>query len=408
LGRDTINGYGGTNLFFGGPGDDTIMAANGTNTVIPGAGRDTIALGTGNDTVYIFDLCEVSAGETIDGGAGVDTLIAPVPLSELRALGVTVVNIEKFVVRPNSCRSECVTQPTCVHGQCAETKPTGAMACFCNEGYLGAKCERPLPARSEAERGGDYVGATDVGSLIVTVADGDASAPLVEDAVFRIKALDEGCIPSLETVCRYSMSVLRIRVSGFSVAGQTFTGATIRNDALIPITVGGNFGFTRPIPSSTRFTAWIEQPDKRFVSFLEAGTLNFTFHPAGSGSMALNGAFEGKVLDKDLTAEGSIIVSPLANVPPIANAGDDNNFAANDCVSTVTLNGTRSSDPNDNLESYLWRSRGFIVGRGATPAVRIPRSGLWKFELEARDSFRSTTRDTVVINATLPEHCGHL
>ena len=102
-GNDTINGYAGTNLFFGGPGDDTILAANGDNTVIPGPGLDNVALGTGDDTVHIFDLCEIEAGENLDGGTGNDTLYAPVSLSELLALGLNITNFENVIVQNGSC-----------------------------------------------------------------------------------------------------------------------------------------------------------------------------------------------------------------------------------------------------------------------------------------------------------------
>jgi Ca2+-binding RTX toxin-like protein len=117
-GNDTINGHGGTNLFFGGYGDDTIHAANGNNTVVPGPGADNVACGTGDDTVHIFDVCEIGWGERIDGGTGNDTLIIPVSLEELRALGVTVANFDNIVVRPQPCRSQCADPATC--DQCPE------------------------------------------------------------------------------------------------------------------------------------------------------------------------------------------------------------------------------------------------------------------------------------------------
>ncbi len=143
-GDDTINGHGGTNLFFGGWGRDTIMAANGTNTVIPGPESDTVALGNGNDTLYIFDLCEVVGGETLDGGGGTDTLVIPVPLEALRANGVSVSNFENVVVQQNSCRSECNPKADCSgHGTCSEGATTGEVSCACAAGFAGAACERP-------------------------------------------------------------------------------------------------------------------------------------------------------------------------------------------------------------------------------------------------------------------------
>jgi Ca2+-binding RTX toxin-like protein len=115
-GSDTINGYGGTNLLFGGFGSDTILAANGKNVVVPGPDADVVALGVGDDTVHIFDVCEVAAGERIDGGSGHDVLFTPVPVEELVELGVQVANFEEFVVRREPCRSQCAAPESCDDG----------------------------------------------------------------------------------------------------------------------------------------------------------------------------------------------------------------------------------------------------------------------------------------------------
>ena len=148
-GRDTIMAYGGTNLLFGGPGDDIISAANGTNTVVPGPGLDIVALGTGDDTVYIFDECEVDAGETIDGGSGNDTLVIPVPLSEMEAAGLTVVNFENIIVERNGCRSECVSdKPACANGLCVEGAERGDLSCECGTYWTGDLCEISVEGRT--------------------------------------------------------------------------------------------------------------------------------------------------------------------------------------------------------------------------------------------------------------------
>ncbi len=151
-GRDTINAYGGTNLMFGGPGDDTILAANGANTVVPGPGRDTVALGTGNDTLYILDLCEVTGGESLNGGSGHDKLVSPVGLAELQALGVSVAGFEEVVIQKNSCLSECVAKPDC-HGKgvCAEGEVTGQVTCACEPGFEPPSCTLAMQARAPRE-----------------------------------------------------------------------------------------------------------------------------------------------------------------------------------------------------------------------------------------------------------------
>ena len=139
---DTIAAYGGQRVVFGGAGNDTIHAANGDNVVVPGPGIDTVALGTGNDTAIIFDLCEVESGDQIDFGSGQDTLITPVPLAQLQALGVTIAHVDTVIVQQNSCKSECVSAPSCSgHGTCVEGGQAGQVRCDCEEPFAGPNCE---------------------------------------------------------------------------------------------------------------------------------------------------------------------------------------------------------------------------------------------------------------------------
>jgi len=134
-GRDTINGFTGGTIY-GGAGDDVIAGGNGDSFVYPGPGIDTVATGTGNDTVVIYDLCEVGWGEQISAGTGDDTLITPVPLDQLRALGVVVDGFEHVIVQQNSCKSECVAKPAgCVAGtECREGAVPGQITCGCPGG----------------------------------------------------------------------------------------------------------------------------------------------------------------------------------------------------------------------------------------------------------------------------------
>ncbi len=114
-GNDTLNVWGDAgSQIFGGGGDDVISAGNGNNICVPGPGMDNVTLGTGNDTVIIYDVCELTAGEMLDGGTGSNTLVTPVPLSTLASLGITVRNFGEVVVRAEPCKSECRTSATCM------------------------------------------------------------------------------------------------------------------------------------------------------------------------------------------------------------------------------------------------------------------------------------------------------
>jgi hypothetical protein len=157
-GTDTIAAQGGNHVVLGGADTDTFQAASGDNFVVPGPGVDIVALGTGNDTVFIFDLCELSWGDTVDMGTGTDTLIAPLPLAELQARGLNIANVDNVVVQQNSCRSECVEQPDCNgHGHCGEGGAPGEVKCVCDEGYSGEHCEILCAGPLAADFDGDGV-----------------------------------------------------------------------------------------------------------------------------------------------------------------------------------------------------------------------------------------------------------
>ncbi len=60
--------------FTGSSGNDTITGSSGNDWISGGVGADYISAGSGNDTVYI-GAGDAQTGETLDGGADVDTLL---------------------------------------------------------------------------------------------------------------------------------------------------------------------------------------------------------------------------------------------------------------------------------------------------------------------------------------------
>src|SRR3954447_3579211 len=80
-GNDTLDGAAGADTLDGGPDDDTLRGGDGADQLIGGpgadllvggAGPDAISGGDGNDTISAAD----GVSETIDCGAGVDTVVA--------------------------------------------------------------------------------------------------------------------------------------------------------------------------------------------------------------------------------------------------------------------------------------------------------------------------------------------
>ncbi|GEM_PF-3992723 len=108
--EDFIDGGPANDKLFGGWGLDTIYGWAGADTIVPGPGPDFVAAGTGDDTVIVYDACELELGEFLSGDGGNDTLVIPIPLSQVLARGVFVSGFETIVEsHANAGFSECVT-----------------------------------------------------------------------------------------------------------------------------------------------------------------------------------------------------------------------------------------------------------------------------------------------------------
>ncbi len=73
-GNDTMTGAGGKDALFGGAGVDQLNGGAGDDLLVGGTGIDKLVGGTGDDIVLIGPSAEYGAAETIDGGAGTDTI----------------------------------------------------------------------------------------------------------------------------------------------------------------------------------------------------------------------------------------------------------------------------------------------------------------------------------------------
>jgi hypothetical protein len=86
-----------------------------------------------------------------------------------------------------------------------------------------------------------------------------------------------------------------------------------------------------------------------------------------------------------------------SNLPPVANAGPDQNVPAGaSCNASVTLNGTGSNDPDGGaIVTYTWSGPGG-PWTGATPVVTLP-VGASRIILTVVDNEGSSATDTVMI-----------
>jgi hypothetical protein len=86
------------------------------------------------------------------------------------------------------------------------------------------------------------------------------------------------------------------------------------------------------------------------------------------------------------------------NQPPVANAGANQTVQDSDDNGSqgVTLNGSLSSDPDNNIDTYVWKEFGSTIATGVTPNVTFS-VGVHTVELTVTDTNGAFDTDTVQI-----------
>jgi Tol biopolymer transport system component len=87
---------------------------------------------------------------------------------------------------------------------------------------------------------------------------------------------------------------------------------------------------------------------------------------------------------------------PLFNRAPNADAGDDRTVRSRAAKARVRLDGFRSSDPDEDQLTFIWREGKRELARGVNPVVRL-KKGLHAITLEVRDPFGAADTDDVLI-----------
>jgi subtilisin-like proprotein convertase family protein len=230
-------------------------------------------------------------------------------------------------------------------------------------------------------------------------------------------------------------SSLRVRVtSGSAVLTSSATTltvfnvaptATFSNDGPVALGSTATVSFTgRTDPSSADTTAGFrhsydfdDDGDWEVGDGTYAGSSTSTSATVPTSILDEPGTYEvnGRIIDKDggqTTYTTTITVDAPPNADPVADAGADQGVNWGD---TVTLDGTGSSDPDDDSLGYSWvqTAGGTVVTMsGATtsqPTFTSPGGpDTLTFELTVTDGNGGTDTDTVsvVVNGIPPAHAG--
>ena len=149
---------------------------------------------------------------------------------------------------------------------------------------------------------------------------------------------------------------------------------------------------------------WVQQTGTG-VALSNASAVQPTFSAPNVGSGGESLSFQLTVIDDGglQAVDTSIVNISWFNEPPIADAGADQTGAyAVEEGSTVTLDGSASSDPDDGMASYLWEQ----TGTGPTVTLSDPNSAQPTFVTPIVDisaitlNFRLTVTDNGGLQAT--------
>lgn len=108
------------------------------------------------------------------------------------------------------------------------------------------------------------------------------------------------------------------------------------------------------------------------------------------------------------SASATVKVTVLAepNGTPTANAGPDQKFTSSTGVN-VALNGSGSSDPDNDALQYVWTEGGQQIATGVSPVVFFA-IGVHTVTLTVTDPYGASSSDTVVITVSVPTSNLHL
>lgn len=112
-GDDSMSAKDGDDILDGNANDDIMWGDNGNDVLIGGSGQDFVFGGNNDDIVIVNDVCELVAGEEMQGGSGTDTLVLPVPLATVTGMGITVAGFEKVIVLGEDQHFDCGVSCNC-------------------------------------------------------------------------------------------------------------------------------------------------------------------------------------------------------------------------------------------------------------------------------------------------------
>ena len=181
---------------------------------------------------------------------------------------------------------------------------------------------------------------------------------------------------------------------------------------------GADQSITLPTNSATLNGSASKDPDGSISTYKwteVSGPSTYSLANSSAATTAVSNLVQGTYVfritvtdNKGATASDDITINVAAavtNKAPIANAGADQNITLP--LSTVTLNGSSSNDPDGNIASYKWSEVSgptqFTISNLAivSPILTNLVHGAYVFRLTVTDNKGATATDDITINVAL-------
>ncbi|MBN2582334.1 MAG: hypothetical protein JXL80_04645, partial [Planctomycetes bacterium] len=149
--------------------------------------------------------------------------------------------------------------------------------------------------------------------------------------------------------------------------------------------------------SDGSITSWVWSEGGSPIASGETASVSLA---VGTHTITLTVTDDESATDDDTV---TVTVNAYTNVPPVADAGSDQNVTDTDDsgYETVTLDGSASSDSDGTITSWVWSEGGSPIASGETASVSLA-VGTHTITLTVTDDDSDTDTDTVTVTVNAP------
>ncbi|HEY5960343.1 MAG TPA: PKD domain-containing protein, partial [Polyangiaceae bacterium] len=219
------------------------------------------------------------------------------------------------------------------------------------------------------------------------------------------------CIASPDHPCSYTVNLIRLDMVSFIVSTENGDYLVADPYSVIqgPIdVVDSGLGIVIPAGATSQGGGNVSGPDidSGFRSNTQGLPVPLALKLDVSQQMfQLEGEFVTNIEGhQGIATVSASSMSPFVNLPPVANAGPDISVA---CPQNITLDASRSTDPNDSLALFDWSVNGVSVGSisaSSGSSVSVPfTTGTYDVTLAAFDTFGGRGVDHLNVTVTDPK-----